>query len=233
MPQKDFGNFIKEIRKKNNLTQKQLAEKYNVTYQAVSKWENGKNMPDMLLIKQMSTDFGISIEELLDGDYKKSKKKKISLLIILGIFIIIFLGVILIFIFKQSQKENNFQFKTLSSECKNFDISGNISYNENKSAIYITNIKYCGKDDREEYKEIECILYESNNNIERKVSTFKSKQKVKLEDFLQNVTLSIDNYKKICKEYKEGSLYLSINATDFNNKIRTYKIPLKFDSCSK
>ena len=37
-----------DLRKKNNLTQKQLADKYNVTYQAVSKWENGKNMPDFL-----------------------------------------------------------------------------------------------------------------------------------------------------------------------------------------
>ena len=38
MNQEKFGRFIKEIRKKHHLTQKQLAEKYNVTYQAV----NGK-----------------------------------------------------------------------------------------------------------------------------------------------------------------------------------------------
>lgn len=41
MYQEKIGNFIKEIRTKNNLTQKQFADKYNVTYQAVSKWENG------------------------------------------------------------------------------------------------------------------------------------------------------------------------------------------------
>lgn len=41
MNQEKFGKLIKDIRKKNNLTQKQLAAKYNVTYQAVSKWENG------------------------------------------------------------------------------------------------------------------------------------------------------------------------------------------------
>ena len=60
MNQEKFGNFIKEIRKKNNLTQKQLAEKYNVTYQAVSKWENGKNMPDTSLIKQISEETSLS-----------------------------------------------------------------------------------------------------------------------------------------------------------------------------
>ena len=40
MDQEKIGKFIKEIRKKNNLTQAELAEKYNVTYQAVSKWES-------------------------------------------------------------------------------------------------------------------------------------------------------------------------------------------------
>ena len=56
MDQEKFGKFIKQIRKDHNLTQKQLAEKYNVTYQAVSKWETGKNMPDISLIKQIAKE---------------------------------------------------------------------------------------------------------------------------------------------------------------------------------
>lgn len=234
MDQEKFGKFIKDIRKKNNLTQKQLADKYNVTYQAVSKWENSLNMPDTSLIKQMSKDFGISIDELLDGEYNKTKKKKIYLVIIIPILIFIAICIVLIIILRPFQNDSDFQFKTLSTECKNFNISGNISYNENKSAIYITNIKYCGGDNTEEYKQIECTLYESHNNIERKISSFKSNQeKIKLEDFLQGVTLSIDNYEKTCKEYQENSLYLSINATDYNEKTTSYKIPLKLDSCTK
>lgn len=234
MDQEKFSKFIKDIRKKHNLTQKQLADKYNVTYQAVSKWENSLNMPDTSLMKQMSKDFGISIDELLDGEYKETKKKKKSLIIIISIILFGVLCVVSIIIFNQFQKDNDFQFKTLSTECKNFNISGNIAYNENKSAIYITNIKYCGADDTEEYKQIECALYESNNNIERKISSFKSDhEKIKLEEFLQDVTLSIDNYEKTCKEYQENSLYLSINATDYNEKIVSYKIPLKLSSCSK
>lgn len=233
MNQEKFGKFIKNIRKKHNLTQKQLADKYNVTYQAVSKWENGLNMPETSLIRQMSKDFGISIDELLDGEYKKRKKNKNFLIIFLFIFIII-LCIAAIIIFKPFHKENDFQFKTLSTECKNFNISGNISYNENKSAIYVTNIQYCGGNDKEEYKQIECILYESNNDVETKISSFKSNyEKIKLEEFLKDVTLSIDNYEKTCKEYQEDSLYLSINATDFNDKTIVYKIPLKLDSCSK
>ena len=41
MDQEKIGKLIKVIRKKNNLTQAEFAEKYGVTYQAVSKWENG------------------------------------------------------------------------------------------------------------------------------------------------------------------------------------------------
>lgn len=41
MNQEKFGKSIKKIRLENNLTQKQFADQYNVTYQAVSKWENG------------------------------------------------------------------------------------------------------------------------------------------------------------------------------------------------
>ena len=55
-PQK-VGELIKELRKNNNLTQKDLADKYGVTYQAVSKWENGTNLPDISLIKEICNDY--------------------------------------------------------------------------------------------------------------------------------------------------------------------------------
>lgn len=92
MKEENFGSFIKEIRKKNNLTQKDLADKYNVTYQAVSKWENNKNMPDISLIKQMSEDFNISMEDIIDGKLNnktKFKKKVFWIMPIVIIFIIV------------------------------------------------------------------------------------------------------------------------------------------------
>ena len=66
MDQEKIGKLIKEIRKKNNLTQAEFAEKYGVTYQAVSKWENGKNIPDVSLLKEISKDFNVNIEDLLE-----------------------------------------------------------------------------------------------------------------------------------------------------------------------
>lgn len=235
MNQEKFGKFIKEIRKKNNLTQKQLADKYNVTYQAVSKWENGRNMPDTTLIKQMSNDFDISLEEMFEGELKENKNSKQNKKNIILISLLI-LSLIVIFILSINFQNNNgnFNFKTLSSNCDKFNISGNIAYNDKKSSIYISNIKYCGGDDTTEYKEIECVLYESNNDIEKKISScsYSEEKNITLENFLQTVTLTVDNYKKICKEYSENSLFLSINARDNNGKITTYKIPLALEqSC--
>ena len=89
MDQEKFGKLIKEIRKKNNLTQKQFADKYNVTYQAVSKWENGLNMPDTSLIRQISKDFNISLDELFDGKYKKNNYKKRFIYVFMSIFMFI------------------------------------------------------------------------------------------------------------------------------------------------
>lgn len=230
MNQDNVSKFVKEIRKKNNLTQKDLANKYNVTYQAVSKWENGKNIPDMYLLKQMSVDFNVKIDDILDGKIVKKNYFNKRSIVIIGIIVILSL-IILIW-----NNNSDFNFKTISSNCNNFDISGSIAYNDKKSSIYITNIKYCGDYLDIKYNYIECILYESNNNIERKISDFKyeGNDKINLEEFLKEITFSIDNYKQSCKEYSKNSLFLSINAINDNRDITSYKIPLLLDdSCNE
>ena len=56
MDQIKIGKFIAESRKKNNLTQMQLAEKLNITDRAISKWENGKAMPDSSIMLDLCND---------------------------------------------------------------------------------------------------------------------------------------------------------------------------------
>ena len=58
---------IKRYRTQNNITQEQLAEKINVTRQAVSNWENGKTEPDIETLTKIAQIFDISIDELVDG----------------------------------------------------------------------------------------------------------------------------------------------------------------------
>jgi XRE family transcriptional regulator len=228
MDQEKIGKFIKDLRIKNNLTQKEFADKYNVTYQAVSKWENGKNMPDLSLLKDICKDFDVSLDDLINGE--KSVKKSYKKYIIIGIICI----VIVLFLVIKNNNNGDFNFKTITSSCDAFNISGSIAYNDKKSAIYITNIKYCGGDDTKEYEIIECTLYESHEDIEKKISSYKydGDKKVKLEKFLENVTFKVDGYKKTCDEH--NSLYLLINATDDSKNITTYKVPLETQSiCAK
>ncbi len=220
MEQEKISKFIKKIRKDNNLTQKELADKYGVTYQAVSKWENGINLPDTLLIKQISKDFKVSLDDIFEGEYSKQKRKKWPFLILILLLIIIIISIFLI------KDNSNFKFKTINSNCSEFTISGSISYNKTKSAIFINEIEYCGKNVNEEYKKIDCTLYEKNNNVEQQVNNYNKEGPIKLEEFLKEVTFAIDNYVGLSREYQENSFYLIINATNKENKTIVYNVPL-------
>ena len=71
MDQIKIGKFIAECRKKNNLTQMQLAEKLNITDRSISKWENGKAMPDSSIMLDLCNELKISVNELLSGEVIK------------------------------------------------------------------------------------------------------------------------------------------------------------------
>ena len=73
MDQIKIGKFIAECRKKNNLTQMQLAEKLNITDRAISKWENGKAMPDSSIMLDLCKELKISVNELLSGEMIEMK----------------------------------------------------------------------------------------------------------------------------------------------------------------
>ena len=75
MDQIKIGKFIAKQRKKNNLTQMQLAEKLNITDRAISKWENGKAMPDSSVMLDLCNILKISVNELLSGEMISMEKK--------------------------------------------------------------------------------------------------------------------------------------------------------------
>ena len=68
MDQEKIGKFIAELRKEKNLTQEQLGEKLGVTHKAVSKWENGKCLPDPSLYKSLCSILGINLTEFFNGE---------------------------------------------------------------------------------------------------------------------------------------------------------------------
>ena len=76
MNQEKIGKFISECRKKQKLTQEQLAEKLNITHKAVSKWETGKGMPDSSIMMDLCNILEISVNELLSGEKLDSNIEK-------------------------------------------------------------------------------------------------------------------------------------------------------------
>ena len=68
MDQIRIGQFIAERRKAAGLTQMQLAEKLGITDRAVSKWENGKSLPDASIMLELCGLLGITVNDLLCGE---------------------------------------------------------------------------------------------------------------------------------------------------------------------
>lgn len=225
MDQKEIGQKIKALRIKNNLTQQKLAEMLGVTYQAVSKWETGKNIPDLAILQLISEKFKVDMQALLMGKVKANKSKRVYILVNIMVFILMLL---LFFIFNNQQ---NFEFKDLKSENTKFDLSGVIAFSKTKTALYISNVKANFKDDTL-YKLLECTLYEANGNHHTQISKCGDIsddpycEVATLEELLQGITFHIDNFVRSCKYFENSYLYLEINALDLNNKTIKYKIPL-------
>ena len=73
-----IGNRIQELRKQNNLSQEQLAEKIGVARQTISKWELGETYPDIDQSRQLSQIFNVSLDDLTNNDIRNILITKIS-----------------------------------------------------------------------------------------------------------------------------------------------------------
>lgn len=125
MDQEKIGKFIAECRRRQKLTQFELAEKLSITDRAVSKWETGRGMPDSSLMVDLCKILEISVNDLLSGEVvtmneynqkqeqtlldlvkqkEENDKKLLALEVLIGIFsIIILLGFIFTAAFAQME----------------------------------------------------------------------------------------------------------------------------------
>lgn len=69
------GNTIRELREKKCCTQKQLALILGVSDKTISKWETGKGLPDVGIITELAVSLGVSLAELLTGEYAENKNR--------------------------------------------------------------------------------------------------------------------------------------------------------------
>ena len=68
MNQIKTGNYIAGLRKEKNMTQRELAERINVSDKTISKWETGKSMPDLDCIGALCETLGVSVNEIISGE---------------------------------------------------------------------------------------------------------------------------------------------------------------------
>lgn len=229
MNQEKIGKLIKKIRIKNKLSQKEFADKYGVTPQAVSKWETGKNIPDIAILKEICNDNNLKIDEFLSA--KSMKRKNVMIIIIILLcFIVIGIGVITV-------KHNNdtFKLKTITSACKEFGLYGSIAYNKSKSSIYIDNVTYCGEKKLPKYKKISCTLFEKEDDTINVINSYESEDEkaLTIDNFLKDFSFKVDDYEHTCKNYKNDSFYLEIKAITLDDKVELHEIPLILgDGCN-
>ena len=77
----NFGEKIKDLRIKNNLTQQDFADKFFVTRQAVSRWEQGKSIPGIDVLELIAKEFNVSIDYLVseDDSIKQVEEKELQI----------------------------------------------------------------------------------------------------------------------------------------------------------
>lgn len=238
-----IGKFIYEQRKKLNLTQTELAKKLSVTSQAISKWENGRGIPDIEMLNELSEIFNVDIKDIINGEESFNKKeeninktqKSKRTYIIVGLIIILLILIVLLFIPKESK--DNFNFHSLTSNNSCFGVKGVIAYNKNKKSIYISDIE-CSNEQKKEYLDIECILYETIDNIDKKIyeygkiqeyETYDANKLKTLNELLSSIEFNIDDYTCSCSKESCNNLHIRINALNIDNEIITYNIPIELE----
>ena len=249
MNQIEIGKFIAECRKKQNLTQIQLAEKLNVTDRAVSKWERGMSLPDISLLQELSDVLNINVAELLDG--KRSEKKEIDSYDILNtlkyteiktmekhknninlimLSVIVFISLILIIF---NLKINYYFHLKYNYNIQDINVGENdipsISNIENK-INKIRNDQGIYSDD--DYKIIINILEQmcTNTNFEKE-SKILSKTYFEFDEiydlYNDRDMLSYDNIYNILKKYKIDNKQIekiNINIDKYNQKVSAINV---------
>lgn len=103
----EIRKVIKENRIARNMTQEDLAKEFFVSRPLISKWENGKSYPDLEQLLKLSDFFDLTLDELLRGDKKMTKKLSFNLKkknIMIGVIISLFIVVVSLLYFDWSKQ---------------------------------------------------------------------------------------------------------------------------------
>ena len=235
MENENIGKLISKIRKEKGMTQKDLADKLNVTDRAVSKWERGLCCPDISLLKDLSNILGISISKLICGEElsdesinktiqftKKNMKQRIikyfnitliSIMIFLIIFILLSILKVEFRYHKKYKYTVDYEARVRAEEDSNLkqyeDIKNNVDLILNNQ----------GKYSDDDYVRIKNYI----DNI-KKVLTLNEKE------YFRKQYYTYDDLKKLSENYNSYNNY-DDRFIDYSvdNSIDVYYLLIKYD----
>lgn len=227
MNQEKIGKFISQKRKEVNLTQEDLAEKLNISKNAISKWERGLNLPNVSIMQELCEILNITIIELLNGEettkeegyleyikyHDKKQKQKITIIFITLITLFI-LGFLFLFYLSNYNKVKGYN---LSGNGQNFDYTEGFLLTSNIKYIYSfgrINIK------NDQIKPIDIKNMELKVNDQIIVSGNNLQSKTIIEDFGYNEIFT----KETINNLDKWTLTITYQ---LNNKTQTETINLK------
>ncbi len=225
-----FANYIINLREKRHLTQKALAEKIKVSDRTISKWENGLTVPDLINIRNICRELGVSansvvLEKKTLYDYFKDFLHLLSILwkhIYNNIFKVIFAIIFILLLIYFINNYNSISMYILNSD--NDDITFNNGYyirSKVDTILVIDNIKLKNVDYNEETDSLKMELYLLVNGD--KVIIYEDDQ---LEDIFMNELTGYKNTfsKDVNREITKG-IYLNITIN--NTRMYETKITLR------
>lgn len=203
----DIGKNIVKIRKDNNLTQDDLANKYFVTRQTISNWEIGKTYPDLETLVKISNDFNISLDILLKEDDKmvkdisKKQKRYKWIIIPLILYAILIIGILGIIVYAYNMQYNLRGISNILS----------VYIDEDREKEYVGKLNG--------YK-----IYVENLRVEElNFRTFNAKS-ISLKDAIDNKLVSI-------KDFRRGAWYIFKNNDTEILRYESYEIAINKDEC--
>ena len=165
MDQEKIGRFIAERRKDCHLTQEELAEKLNVNSRSISRWENGKCMPDMSMYNSICEVLGISINEFLSGEKLKKdeyqdkfeknmidivgnvelKNKTIRIFNLVILFVVVFIMSVIVFNFLLDHVyiKQNYDKRTMNVTFENHSLKVTTPVLGNTKYVYFEHENEC------------------------------------------------------------------------------------------
>lgn len=225
----DFANTIYNIRKKRDITQKELADLIGVSDRTISKWENGSTVPDLETIKKLCNELGISPDSIVKSeknykdrlqDFKRMVGKFLNY-ILKNIFLIGFIVVFILLLAYFINNYNTIRIYNLTYESKNITFKDGYFFKTKVlNIITINNIKLEKINYELTSTKIELytylngdkhVIYESNSLNNIYIEESKSYSDLLTKDVIENI---------------KNNLYIKVYTTDIDNNNYSYESKL-------